>query len=427
MKYLFTERKQKGYPDEPLLAATQTKGVIPKELYENRTTTAMKDLHLLKLVKKGDYVISLRSFQGGIEFAHYQGIISPAYTVLEPRSDANKGYYRSLFKSKLFIDQLTIFITGIREGQNIDYGRLSRSFISFPPQQEQQLIGNFLNTFEFRFNRFLHAKNRVIDLLNERKLEIISHAVTRGIDPNVPFRPSEIDWIGNIPEHWQIQKLKYVTKMIVGGSTPSTTDLSCWNGDIVWITPEDVSKSELLSTSSRKITQNGVRNCSTVIVPKGSIIITSRAPVGNVAVGNIDLCTNQGCKSIIPDLLKFDTTYGYFLLKIMQPELQSMSKGTTFYEISTFLLANVKIPLPPLKEQQIIVESLKKELKVVENSINRTVHEIDLIREYRTRLISDIITGKIDVRTVKIERNIEDHFDTFENTVLLDPDVPNDD
>jgi type I restriction enzyme S subunit len=120
-KVLFHERVQKGFPNEPLLAATQTKGVVRKEDYETRTVTAQKDFHLLKLVEVGDYVISLRSFQGGIEFAHHRGIISPAYTILKPGTSAKSGYYTHFFKAKPFVDSLSLFVTGIREGQNVDY------------------------------------------------------------------------------------------------------------------------------------------------------------------------------------------------------------------------------------------------------------------------------------------------------------------
>src|SRR5690606_29258925 len=115
------ERVQKGFPSEPLLAATQNKGVVRKDDYGARTVTATKDLHLLKLVETGDFVISLRSFQGGIELAHCRGIISPAYTILEPRPGTQRAYFKSFFKSSSFIDGLTLFVTGIREGQNIDY------------------------------------------------------------------------------------------------------------------------------------------------------------------------------------------------------------------------------------------------------------------------------------------------------------------
>ncbi len=119
-KFLFRERVQKGFPDEPLLAATQNMGVVRKTDYGERTVTAMKDLHLLKLVEPGDFVISLRSFQGGLEIAYYRGIISPAYTILELCPDASRGYFRHFFKSPDFIFNLTLFVTGIREGQNID-------------------------------------------------------------------------------------------------------------------------------------------------------------------------------------------------------------------------------------------------------------------------------------------------------------------
>jgi type I restriction enzyme S subunit len=137
MKTLLHERVEKGYPEEPLLAATQTKGVVRKDQYENRTVLALKDLHLLKLVRIGDFVISLRSFQGGIESAHEHGIISPAYTILYPAQDEIHGYLARLFKSAPFIEDLSLFVTGIRQGQNIDYEKLGRAELPLPPLPEQ--------------------------------------------------------------------------------------------------------------------------------------------------------------------------------------------------------------------------------------------------------------------------------------------------
>ena len=127
IKYIFRERSEKGYPDEPLLAATQNHGVIPKSLYGARTVEAQKDLHLLKLVRVGDFIISLRSFRGGIEYAYYQGTISPAYTIMIPDSCLiDSRYFRYLAKSPNFIALLQTCVTGIREGQNIDYSTLRR-------------------------------------------------------------------------------------------------------------------------------------------------------------------------------------------------------------------------------------------------------------------------------------------------------------
>ena len=135
-KTLLLQRNEKGHPNEPLLAATQTKGVVRKEHYENRTVLAMKDLHLLKFVQVGDFVISLRSFQGGIEYARQRGIISPAYTVLYPARREDHGYLAHLFKSAPYIHNLALFVTGIRQGQNIDYEKLSRSRLPIPPLAE---------------------------------------------------------------------------------------------------------------------------------------------------------------------------------------------------------------------------------------------------------------------------------------------------
>src|SRR6266850_1809650 len=157
MKFLFKERVQKGFPNEPLLAATQSKGVVRKEDYGARTVTAMKDLHLLKLVEEGDFVISLRSFQGGIEVTHSRGIISPAYTILAPRKEARRSYYTRFFKSPDFISSLTLFVTGIREGQNIDYERLSRAYLPLPPAEEQEAIGRFLDWVSVRLDRAIRA------------------------------------------------------------------------------------------------------------------------------------------------------------------------------------------------------------------------------------------------------------------------------
>src|SRR5690606_12144892 len=152
-KTLLRERVEKGHPDQPLLAATQSNGVVRKEQYENRTVVALKDLHLLKLVRVGDFVISLRSFQGGIEYAHEQGIISPAYTILYSAYPEMHGYLARLFKSAPYVENLSLYVTGIRQGQNIDYEKLSRAELPIPPLPEQAAIVRFLDYADLRIRR----------------------------------------------------------------------------------------------------------------------------------------------------------------------------------------------------------------------------------------------------------------------------------
>lgn len=178
IKFLFKERSEKGYPNEPVLCATQKYGVIPQSMYENRVVVVNKGLEGLKLVKEGDFVISLRSFQGGIEYAHYQGIISAAYTVLCPSDEVNPNYIKYLFKSHPFIELLKTCVTGIREGQNINFDLLRKSSIMLPPLSEQQAIVSYIDEKLQKIDQYMADLQREIDYLKEFKQRLISDAVT---------------------------------------------------------------------------------------------------------------------------------------------------------------------------------------------------------------------------------------------------------
>lgn len=178
MKFLFKERSEKGFPNEPVLCATQKYGVIPQSMYENRVVVVNKGLDGLKLVKKGDFVISLRSFQGGIEYAHYQGIISAAYTILAPSKDVNPLYIKYLFKSHPFIGLLKLCVTGIREGQNINYDILRNNSLMLPPPSEQQAIVDYIEAKLSKIDSCIADLQAEIDYLKEFKQRLISDVVT---------------------------------------------------------------------------------------------------------------------------------------------------------------------------------------------------------------------------------------------------------
>ena len=161
----------------------------------------------MKLVQKGDFVISLRSFQGGIEYARDQGIISPAYTVLYPRINEQHSYLALLFKSKPYVENLSLFVTGIRQGQNVDYEKLSRSELPLPPPNEQSAIVRFLDHADRKIRKYIRAKQRLIKLLEEQKQAIVHQAVTRGVDPKVRLKSSGVEGLGDLPEHWTISRL----------------------------------------------------------------------------------------------------------------------------------------------------------------------------------------------------------------------------
>lgn len=182
MKYCFNERSEKNHPDEPILCATQSQGVIPQSMYQNRVVVVNKGFEGLKFVKVGDFVISLRSFEGGIEYAYYQGIISAAYTVLTPIDESNADYFKLLFKCIPFIQVLQTCVTGIREGQNINYQMLSRMFIPLPPLSEQRAIVDYIEDKCAKVNTLITELEAEIEHLKEYKQRLISDCVTGQIN-----------------------------------------------------------------------------------------------------------------------------------------------------------------------------------------------------------------------------------------------------
>ena len=191
IKNCLQERSEKGYPNEPILCATQSRGVIPQDMYDNRVVVVNKDFDKLKLVKCGDFVISLRSFQGGIEYAYYQGIISAAYTILTPKDKRNSEYFKHLFKSHDFIQLLQTCVTGIREGQNINYAMLAKHFIPIPPIEEQQKIVLYIKNRLYVIDEYIAKLKAEINYLQEYKQRLISDVVTGKVDVRGVEIPNE--------------------------------------------------------------------------------------------------------------------------------------------------------------------------------------------------------------------------------------------
>lgn len=222
------------------------------------------------------------------------------------------------------------------------------------------------------------------------------------LKPYPKMKDSGVQWLGEVPEHWEVRRLKQAFRRIVGGSTPSSAEPKYWDGDVVWVTPSDISRAERLKSSLRRITQEGLKSCSSELVPPESIIFTSRAPVGNVALADVELCTNQGCKALVTTDQVVNPMFGFAVLRMLKGELQSLATGTTFTEISTSKFGIVSIPLPPILEQAAIVRFLDEATAGITSGKDRAHREIALLREYRTRLIADVVTGKLDVREAAV-------------------------
>ncbi|HEY3366313.1 MAG TPA: restriction endonuclease subunit S [Symbiobacteriaceae bacterium] len=406
-KTLLRERGEKGFPNEPLLTATQTKGVVRKEQYENRTVLALKDLHLLKLVRVGDFVISLRSFQGGIEYAHEQGIISPAYTILYPAEREIHNFLAWLFKSRPYIENLSLFVTGIRQGQNIDYEKLSRSELPVPPLPEQAAIGRFLDHADRRIRRYIRAKQKLITLLNEQKQAIIHRTVTRGLNPNVRLKPSGVEWLGDVPEHWEVAPLRRVTISRCDGPFGSGLKSSHYTDQGIRVVRlQNIGHAEFKDSDAAFISPAHYASLGDHTVEAGDVLIAGlgdeRHPAGRACVAPASITpamVKADCFRFRLDPSRVNSDFAAIHLTATAVSASAiLSTGATRQRTNLLSTAARAVCIPPLREQEAIVAGISSDTALLNAAIHGAQSEIDLLREYRTRLIADVVTGKLDVR-----------------------------
>ena len=401
-KTVLQERSEKGFPHEPLLAATQTKGVVRKEHYENRTVLALKDLHLLKLVRVGDFVISLRSFQGGIEYAREQGIISPAYTVLYPADPFVHAYLALLFKSKPYIENLTLHVTGIRQGQNIDYTELNRSYLPLPPLPEQRDIVRYLDYVDRRIHRYISVKQKLIALLEEEKQAIINQVVTRGLDPNVCLKPSRVEWLGDVPDHWERCRLRNVVSIVTTGSRGWSSYASDTGPLFIRVANLNRGSLELRFDDTVRLTLPETSEVTRTRIRAGDLLISVTAYIGSVGLapeGFEEAYVSQHVARCQPRPGSSPRWLGYVLLSTVGQTHGKISLyGGTKDGLSLDDVKDYQILLPPLHEQLAITDHIDKISAAIDAAIARAWRQIELLQEYRTKLIADVVTGKLDVR-----------------------------
>jgi type I restriction enzyme S subunit len=397
IKFLFSERSEKGYPDEPLLVASQNMGVVPKGVYGNRTVEATKDLHLLKLVRVGDFVISLRSFQGGIEYAYYQGIISPAYTIMVPNQKIVPGYFRYLAKSRLFIELLQLCVTGIREGQNIDYGKLKNHLIPVPPREEQDQIARYLDWQTSKINRLIAAKKQQIQVLREQQQKLICEVITKGLHSDVDYKDSHVAWIGDIPSHWSAIRCKYLFRERDERSKEGAETHLSMSQKYGLVPDSQLDERRMLSESYA-----GGKLC----YQDDLVLNRLKAHLGVFALAPQFGVISPDYTVLIPNTERIIPSFGEMVLKsaLCRRELRVRVRGIIegFWRLYTDDFYTIYLPVPPIEEQKEIMQYVDAQAKMtaaLENALNR---EIELLHELRTRLISDTVTGQIDVRSIEV-------------------------
>ena len=395
-KTLFTQRNSKGNEIEVLLSPTQKYGVVPQSQLESVVQVKEDtDLQMFKTVHKGDFVISLRSFQGGFEYSLYEGVCSPAYQVFYPTSPICDTYYRYLFKSQSFISKMNNLTVGIREGKNIQYVDFANSQIPVPPLAEQERIAAFLDAECAKIDAVLEKTRASIEEYKKLKQAVITQAVTKGIRGDRPMKNSSIEWIGDIPAEWEIKRIKNICSLKTG-STPSTGNAEWFNGDLLWFTPGDFNEKFVLLSSNRTLSRTAEKDGVATMIPANSVLVVCiGGSAGKVGYTNYWCSCNQQitalCKSnIMPKLLMYDVNAG-------MPFLRSTTMFTTLPILNNQAIGGLVLPIPREEEQLSIIEYLDEKCAGTDALIAKKQQYLTEIENYKKSLIYEYVTGKKEV------------------------------
>ncbi len=276
------------------------------------------------------------------------------------------------------------------------------SILPLPPLPEQWTIVRYLDHVDRRIRRYVDAKRKLITLLEEEKQAVINQAVTRGLDPNVRLKPSGAEWLGDVPEHWDVLRVGRFSK-IGNGSTPSRGNAAYWTDGVhPWLNSSSVNQG-VITRADQFVTDLALRECHLPRLHPGSVLvgITGQGKTrGMAAVLSIDATINQHMAFITPDMTRVSSHYLQMCLTAAYSELRAISddSGSTKGALTCEDIKRFKVVLPPREEQDRLVSEVRREFAGVDATIGRTRRQIELVQEYRTRLIADVVTGKLDVR-----------------------------
>ncbi|NLU16553.1 MAG: restriction endonuclease subunit S [Serratia liquefaciens] len=369
-------------------------------------TNALKEIGY-QGVKAGDLLVhAMDGFAGAIGISDSDGKCSPVCSVCIPWDEkgTHMRYYGYLVRQLAVTDFILSLAKGIRErSTEFRFNEFSGLLLSLPPLTEQAQIAKFLDHETAKIDNLIEKQQQLIELLKEKRQAVISHAVTKGLNPNAPMKDSGVEWLGEVPEHWEASRIGWLCN-VGNGCTPSRENALFWqNGSYPWLNSSKVNDEKVLTTD-QFVTPKALSECSLPKVRKGSVImaITGEGKTrGTSALMMIDATINQHVAYITPRTthkILSDFIHLWLQSKYQQIRTISAGWGSTKAAITCSDVKNYPIPVPPIKEQLEIIRDIEKEKDNFSNLLCICEKQIELLQERRTALISAAVTGKIDVR-----------------------------
>ncbi|EHZ2725412.1 restriction endonuclease subunit S [Vibrio parahaemolyticus] len=355
-----------------------------------------------RVVRDGDVIVStVRTYLEAIApiiNPPQNMIVSTGFAVIRPNQYLDKGFASYCLRAKGFIREVVARSVGVSYPA-INASDLVEIKVPSLPKSEQQKIANFLDHETAKIDTLIAKQEKLIELLKEKRQAVISHAVTKGLNPDAPMKDSGVEWLGDVPEHWVVSKFGYISQVVRGGSPRPAGDPALFNGDYSpWVTVAEITKDDeiYLTETETFLTKKGSLQCR--VFTAGTLLLSnSGATLGVPSILSINANANDGVVGF--ENLKVNSEFAYFYLSSLTQGLRERIKqGSGQPNLNTDIVKEISIPLPPSDEIEKIVEHIHKLRAHYGQLESKAIQGITLLKERKTALISAAVTGKIDVR-----------------------------
>ncbi len=428
LRMLFADNKNKniGLVERNLLSLSY--GKLKRKDIDNATGLVPASFEGYQIIDKGYIVLRFTDLQNDkkslrVGYANEKGIITNAYIGLAPKADIHSKYF---YYQLHFLDKIKYFYNlggGVR--QSLAFKEFGRETILIPEKEEQIKIADFLDYKLAKIERFIRKKKELINLLKTQKTSVINHTIKNGLNLKTKFKRSEIEWLGEIPLHWSVYKLKYLANCF-----PSNIDKHSKENEkpVRLCNYTDVYKNDYITNDMNLMVATATdEQIEKFTLIQGDVVITKDSETANdIAVPayvkeNLD---NVVCGYHLSVLRPNTLIDGEFLFRVLQSkdiniQFELHSNGVTRVGLGVYDLKNAKIPVPPISEQTEIVQYINNEITQINKTISTIERELALTEEYKTSIIAEAVTGKIDVRQFELSSVEEETFEELEEEMNI--------